>query len=1189
MLTRWQLIQRSLLHHWRSNLAIAMGVAAATAVLSGALMVGDSMRGSLRGLTLDRLAGIDQLIVSEGFFREALADDLQNLDVVREQYDQVVPVIFFPGGTVENESANARSSNVTVIGANENLIELGSPENWPGPMPTGESVVINQALAEDLGVTAADVEAGEVTLTLRIPKRDQLPSDSSLGKKEGLIESLVGLKVDFILPTAGLGRFGLHPTQADPLNIYVPIDLLQDALSRTVLKHKSSAKQANMLMLSSKGDELIPESVSDRLRKSMRPAMEDLGLIMKRATLTFSEPNEEDDEVTTSSPSETVFDYWALSSDRLVMNDSVAASIQKTFPDAKPIFTYLANDIRIADSGEESGVPFSMVASIDFDSSFQPESAVSGDPIKALNETGKNEIVLNQWAADDLEAKVGDEIELTFFEPESEGGKQVELVATFTLVDIAKLVEPDEGPIVRRRGKMEPAIFSARPTLANDMYLTPEVPGLTDAASIENWDLPFETADKIRSEDDEYWTLYRTTPKAFVSLAAGQKLWNSRFGNTTGFRIPISAGDRTQIEQKISSAMTIDQADTGLQLVDIKRRGLEASSGSTPFDVLFLALSMFVIASALILVALLFRLALQQRASELGVMAAVGLDQATVRRNFMLEMLLVAAIGAWLGIQLGVAYAATIIYGLTTWWVGAISRPFLKLHISPTSLVIGLLFGLLVCVVTIFWSLRAAGKQNPISLLAGQLDEKTGSSAPKPARRWLVWLLVLIALGLSVMATGLAGEAQAGAFMGAGFLVLVAMLMSVLQWLKQPSVGRETTGLGAVNSLSGMASRAASRNPLRSALTMGLVAVASFLIVAVSSFRLSPNESGTAGFDWIATSSQPIIDPIDLAESASGARGPSVFSFRYQDGEDASCNNLYQSTQPRVLGVPQTFVRSFDEGGENHDTPFAWGGNLAKDDVERSNPWRLLNDQVHAGTEEDPIPVLIDKNTANYSLKIYLPGTVFKVDYDSGQTIHFVAVGFLANTILQGSLIASEQDFLNAFPSASGYQYFLIKESSDSKVAADLESRFEDYGFDARAADTTLAGFMSVQNTYLSTFQSLGGLGLLLGTFGLAAVQLRSVLERKRELALMQAVGFGRAQLSRMILLENVWLLTVGLGIGVAAALFSTLPHWVIGNASIPWIELMVIFAAILLAGLLAAWLASRVVARMPLLESLRV
>ena len=69
---------------------------------------------------------------------------------------------------------------------------------------------------------------------------------------------------------------------------------------------------------------------------------------------------------------------------------------------------------------------------------------------------------------------------------------------------------------------------------------------------------------------------------------------------------------------------------------------------------------------------------------------------------------------------------------------------------------------------------------------------------------------------------------------------------------------------------------------------------------------------------------------------------------------------------------------------------------------------------------------------------------------------------------------------------------------------------------------------MSVQNTYISTFQTLGALGLLLGTFGLAAVQIRSVLERKKELGLMRAIGFQRNTLAKMVVLENAWLLIIG-------------------------------------------------------------
>ena len=65
---------RSLRHYWKIDLAVCLGAAAATSVLTGALLVGDSVRGSLRDLTLERLGEIDHALVSDrGFFREELA------------------------------------------------------------------------------------------------------------------------------------------------------------------------------------------------------------------------------------------------------------------------------------------------------------------------------------------------------------------------------------------------------------------------------------------------------------------------------------------------------------------------------------------------------------------------------------------------------------------------------------------------------------------------------------------------------------------------------------------------------------------------------------------------------------------------------------------------------------------------------------------------------------------------------------------------------------------------------------------------------------------------------------------------------------------------------------------------------------------------------------------------------------
>ena len=163
--------------------------------------------------------------------------------------------------------------------------------------------------------------------------------------------------------------------------------------------------------------------------------------------------------------------------------------------------------------------------------------------------------------------------------------------------------------------------------------------GITDQATIADWDPPFPFDQKrIRPQDDEYWENHRTTPKAYVSLAAGQKLWGSRFGNVTSFRIPAAArshgrGDRTDdfwMKSKRSGERL------GFDFQPIKQQGLKAASGTTPFDVLFLLLSMFIIGAALMLVWLLFRLGVEQRADEIGLLLALGWSRPKVRRLFRL-------------------------------------------------------------------------------------------------------------------------------------------------------------------------------------------------------------------------------------------------------------------------------------------------------------------------------------------------------------------------------------------------------------------------------------------------------------------------------------------------------------------------------------------------------------------------
>ena len=159
--------------------------------------------------------------------------------------------------------------------------------------------------------------------------------------------------------------------------------------------------------------------------------------------------------------------------------------------------------------------------------------------------------------------------------------------------------------------------------------------------------------------------------------------------------------------------------------------------------------------------------------------------------------------------------------------------------------------------------------------------------------------------------------------------------------------------------------------------------------------------------------------------------------------------------------------------------------------------------------------------------------------------------------------------------------------TTDTIVEA-LTRGLQDTGFELTPTAARLRSFNAVQNTYLMTFQVLGGLGLLLGTAGLSVVVLRNVLERRGELALLQAVGFRRSALQWIVLGEHGFLLALGLVLGKVAALVAITPSLLGANARFPFISVAVILVTILASGLFWTWLATKAALRGNLLAALR-
>jgi len=200
-------------------------------------------------------------------------------------------------------------------------------------------------------------------------------------------------------------------------------------------------------------------------------------------------------------------------------------------------------------------------------------------------------------------------------------------------------------------------------------------------------------------------------------------------------------------------------------------------------------------------------------------------------------------------------------------------------------------------------------------------------------------------------------------------------------------------------------------------------------------------------------------------------------------------------------------------------------------------------------------------------------------------------VGSLRDSILQSELVMAERNFVRLFPEQEGYRFFLIDTSQPEQsttLTAMLEDRLADFGFDVTATPERLGNFHRVENTYLSTFQMLGGLGLLLGTLGMAAVLLRNVLERRRELALLRAVGYNSTHFSVMVIAENALLLFCGVVTGSVCALLAIAPVFFSRHAQWPGFSLGLLLLAVLLSGLTASIIATWAALRAPLLPALR-
>jgi putative ABC transport system permease protein len=380
--TPWGLRLRGAAHYWRSHAAVAAGALIAAGALTGALVVGDSVRGTLRAHATSRLGSATTVVTGgDRFFSESLADALR-----ADLGGAPVAPVALVHGTAATPDGSRRVPRITLLGVDDRFMSMA-----PAPASSAPSAAaaawLSDPLARRLGLDIGD------EIILRVEQPSAMPRDAALATSNDAATAL-RVRVERIGGDDIFGRFGLTADQAPPLNVFVSLEWLQDALGMP--------SRANVMLVAGPGAADVETSLSRTW------SLDDAQLEWRA-----------------------IEGGWELFTPRIFLDPSIERAINTVAGASTIVSTYFVNEIR----RDDRSTPYSIVSAVGT-AGTSSGHGVSIDPLPTTLD--RDGIVINQWLADDLAATVGDAITLRLFALDS-SDRLVEQEATFFVREVVPI------------------------------------------------------------------------------------------------------------------------------------------------------------------------------------------------------------------------------------------------------------------------------------------------------------------------------------------------------------------------------------------------------------------------------------------------------------------------------------------------------------------------------------------------------------------------------------------------------------------------------------------------------------------------------------------------------------------------------------------------------------------------------
>ena len=838
--------------------------------------------------------------------------------------------------------------------------------------------------------------------------------------------------------------------------------------------------------ISMKNEQLIPFNIFVD-RKELAEALEvegKINLILDEKQISSDDLNKVWDYTSSGLSVEHKDHFTEIISDRVFLQEQVVETISRNNNEPNRLFSYLANSIEI-DSA--SSIPYSFVTAID---------KYKGETIR------KDEIILSDYSAKRLNAKVGDMISVSYFTSQD----LKTLVTDSTFLRVKQIVPISE--------------------LVADTSLSAEFPGLSDVERCTDWDsdLPINM-DLITDEDEKYWNDYRSTPKAIVAYETVASDWGNAYGIATAIRV-------ADVEPELSG---LRAEMFGIQLVHPRESGLFAAKNGVDFSGLFLSLGFFIIISAMLLMLIPISEMLRQRQHEIALLKALGYTRKRISRLLWMESAPVVLISSIVGTIGGLLYTSLILWLLGNVWKGATQTDGFSIYPGITTLSIGLTVGILLSLCLLRLTIARALKNRILKDRTSKdkcsklnASENNSRSFQKKNRLLLVAPISAGILTLVVIGVNFILFQSVTLFVFAG-IILIGTAALWGNYLIYHNNSAKTDGFCS----SKLVWATLSANRKQSLLSFFALATGVFIVFSVGLNRKgfadsSQIRTGTGGYSLWCESSVPVYhnmatqagrEKLSLTDLPDDTK---ILQCLRYNADDASCLNLNKVTTPTVLGVEMTILSESD---------FPIGQNI----------WSANRNEVfeRMQTASNAVyPALIDETVLTWGLMMNLGDTLY-YENDKGESTTILLAGILPNTIFQGNILIDRKLFSDIWRETTGSEVFLLKldESRINDTKNLLSQALNEYGVMVSTTNDRLKQFNTVTDTYLTIFLTLGGLGLLLGIMSFIIVIRKNLTMRHGEIKLYRTLGFTDNKIEETLRHENLIVPLYAIATGVISSL----------------------------------------------------